>query len=158
MKVVTDSNVFFRAALGRKVGTASKLVIQLIRDGRIVSYTCDALMGEIGRIVKNDPKLSKINNIYFQQFMDDIDDWLRYVPMKDLGHDQKILNRIGNDWYLIAIARNTSADFIITYDKDLISMKSELKNDDIEVLTSEDFIENLACPNFPKLFDNCHIY
>jgi predicted nucleic acid-binding protein len=74
--------------------------------------------------------------------MDDIDDWLRYVPMKDLGHDQKILNRIGNDWYLIAIARNTSADFIITYDKDLISMKSELKNDDIEVLTSEDFIEN----------------
>ena len=142
MKVVTDSNVFFRAALGRKVGTASKLVIQLIRDGRIVSYTCDALMGEIGRIVKNDPKLSKINNIYFQQFMDDIDDWLRYVPMKDLGHDQKILNRIGNDWYLIAIARNTSADFIITYDKDLISMKSELKNDDIEVLTSEDFIEN----------------
>ena len=142
MKVVTDSNVFFRAALGRKVGTASKLVIQLIRDGRIVSYTCDALMGEIGRIVKNDPKLSKINNIYFQQFMDDIDDWLRYVPMKDLGHDQKILNRIGNDRYLIAIARNTSADFIITYDKDLISMKSELKNDDIEVLTSEDFIEN----------------
>ncbi len=47
MKVVTDSNVFFRAALGRKVGTASKLVIQLIRDGRIVSYTYDALMGEI---------------------------------------------------------------------------------------------------------------
>ena len=142
MKVVTDSNVFFRAILGRKAGTASKMVINLIREGRIASYTCDALMGEIGRIVKSDPKLSKIDPVYFRQFMDDIDDWLRYVPMKDLGHDQKILNRIGNDWYLIAIARNTSADFIITYDKDLISMKSELKNDDIEVLTSEDFIEN----------------
>ena len=49
----------------------------------------------------------------------------------------------GNDWYLIAIARSIGADFIITYDKDLISMKSELKNqDDIEVLTSEEFIEN----------------
>ena len=75
--------------------------------------------------------------------MDDIETWLSYIPMKDLEHNQKILNRIGNDWYLIAIARSIGADFIITYDKDLISMKSELKNqDDIEVLTSEEFIEN----------------
>ncbi len=75
--------------------------------------------------------------------MDDIDTWLGYIPMKDLENNQKILNRIGNDWYLIAIARSIGADFIITYDKDLISMKSELKNqDDIEVLTSEEFIEN----------------
>lgn len=118
------------------------MVIQPIRDGRIVSYTCDALIGEIGRVVKSDSKLNKINNIYFQQFMGDLDDWLGYVPMKDLEHDQKILNRIGNDWYLIAIARNISDDFIITYDKDLISMKSELKNDEIGVLIPEDFIEN----------------
>ena len=100
-------------------------------------------MGEIGRIIKSDPKLSKIDPVYFRQFMDDIDTWLSYIPMKDLEHNQKILNRIGNDWYLIAIARSIGADFIITYDKDLISMKSELKNqDDIEVLTSEEFIEN----------------
>ena len=75
--------------------------------------------------------------------MDDIDGCLSYVPMKNLEHDQKMLNRIGNDWYFIAIGRRINADFIITYDKDLISMKSELKDhDDIEVLTSEDFIEN----------------
>lgn len=148
MKIVTDSNVFFRAILGRKVGTTSKKVIQLIREGRVASYTCDALMGEIGRIVKSDPKLSKIDPIYFRQFMDDIDTWLSYVPMKDLEHDQKMLNRIGNDWYLIAIARSIDADFIITYDKDLISMKSELKNqDDVEVLTSEEFIENYKSKN-----------
>jgi predicted nucleic acid-binding protein len=53
-----------------------------------------------------------------------------------------MLNRIGNDWYIIAIARSIGADFIITYDKDLISMKGELKNhDDIDILTSEEFIE-----------------
>jgi len=75
--------------------------------------------------------------------MDDIDTWLSYIPMKDLENNQKILNRIGNDWYLIAIARSIGSDFIITYDTDLISMKSELKNqDDIKVLTSEEFIEN----------------
>ena len=143
MKIVTDSNVFFRAILGRKLGTASKMVIQLITDGRVTSYTCDALMGEIGRIVKSDPKLSKIDPVYFRQFMDDIDSWLSYVPMKNLDHDQKMLNRIGNDWYLIAIARSIHADYIITYDKDLISMKSELKSlDDVEVSTSEEFIGN----------------
>ena len=106
-------------------------------------------MGEIGRIIKSDPKLSKIDPVYFRQFMDDIDTWLSYIPMKDLEHNQKILNRIGNDWYLIAIARSIGADFIITYDKDLISMKSELKNqDDIDVLTSEEFIENYKSKNF----------
>ena len=149
MKIVTDSNVFFRAILGRKAGTASKLVIQLISDGRVAPYTCDALMGEIGRIIKSDPKLSRIDPVYFRQFMDNIDTWLSYVPMKDLEHNQKILNRIGNDWYLIAIVKSIGADFIITYDKDLISMKSELKNqDDIDVLTSEEFIENYKSKNF----------
>ena len=63
--------------------------------------------------------------------------------MKNLDHDQKVLNRIGNDWYLIAISRSINADFIITYDKDLISMRDELKDhDDVDVLTSEDFIKN----------------
>ena len=142
MKIVTDSNVFFRAILGRKFGTASKMVMQLIREGRVTSYTCDALMGEIGRIIKSDPKLSKIDPVYLRQFLDDLDNWLSYVPMKDLEHDQKMLNRIGNDWYIIAIARSIGADFIITYDKDLISMKGELKNhDDIDIVTSEEFIE-----------------
>ncbi|MCL5783690.1 MAG: hypothetical protein M1476_07270 [Candidatus Thermoplasmatota archaeon] len=77
------------------------------------------------------------------QVMDDIEGWLSYIPMKNLEHDKKMLNRIGNDWYLIAISRSINADFIITYDKDLISMKSELKDqDDIEVLTSENFMES----------------
>lgn len=143
MKIVTDSNVFFHAILGRKAGTASKRLLDLIRNGMVTSYTCDALMGEIGRIVKSDPKLSKIDIVYFRQFMDDIDGWLSYVPMKNLDHDQKVLNRIGNDWYLIAISRSINADFIITYDKDLISMREELKDhDDVDVLTSEDFIKN----------------
>ncbi len=58
-------------------------MISLIREGRITSYTCDALMGEIGRIVKSDPKLRKIDPVYFRQFIDDADGWLSYVPMKD---------------------------------------------------------------------------
>ena len=110
-------------------------MIQLIIDGRVTSYACVALMGEIGRIVKIDP-------VYFRQFVDDLDSWLSYVPMKNLDHDQKMLNRIGNDWYLIAIARSIHANYIITYDKELISMREELGNrDDVEVLTSEEFIE-----------------
>jgi hypothetical protein len=40
----------------------------------VTSYTCDALMGEIGRIVNSDPKLSKIDLFYFRHFMDDVDD------------------------------------------------------------------------------------
>lgn len=33
MKIVTDSNVFFRANLGGKAGSAGKAVISLIMDG-----------------------------------------------------------------------------------------------------------------------------
>ncbi len=100
-------------------------------------------MGEIGKIVKSDRKLSKIDPVYFRQFMDGIESWLSYVPMKKLEYNQKMLNKIENDWYIIAIARYIKADFIITYDNDLISMKTELKNDDdVDVLTSEDFFES----------------
>ena len=99
-------------------------------------------MGEMRRIVKSDPKFRKINPVYFLQFMDDVDGWLSYVPMKNLEHDQKMLNKIGNDWYIIAIGRSISANHIITYDKDLISLKTELKErDELEVLTSEEFVE-----------------
>ncbi len=84
MKIVTDSNVFLRAVLGRKARTASKNLIDLITEGLIKSYTCDALMGEIRRIVKSDPKLNKIDPVYFNQFMDNLDEWLSYIPMKNL--------------------------------------------------------------------------
>jgi predicted nucleic acid-binding protein len=80
MKIVTDSNVFFRAIFGRKLGTSNKMIMQLIREGMVTSYTCDALMGEIGRIIKSDPKLSKIDLVYFRQFFDDLDNWLSYSP------------------------------------------------------------------------------
>ncbi len=73
MKIVIDSNVFFRVILGRKAGSASKTVISLITEGRISPYTFDALIGEIGRVVKKDKKLSQIDPIYFRQYIDGID-------------------------------------------------------------------------------------
>ena len=42
-------------------------------EGRVSPYTCDALIGEIGRVVKKDKKLSQIDPIYFRQYIDGID-------------------------------------------------------------------------------------
>ncbi len=59
-----------------------------------------------------------------------------------LEHDQKMLNNIGNDWYLIAISKCVRANCIITYDKHLLSLKNELKEKErVDVLTSEEFIQ-----------------
>ncbi len=61
--------------------------------------------------------------------------------MKNLEYDKKKLNSIGNDRYLIA--KYIEADFIITYDKDLLSIKFELKdNYHDDVVNSEDFLTN----------------
>lgn len=140
MKIVTDADVLFRAVLSKNSRTASRFVFDLIAEGRVQAYTCDVLLGEIHRIVGEDPDLKRLNPVYFQEFMGRLRIWLNHVPMKELEHNQKILNLIGNDWYLIAVAKKISANYIITYDKHLHSMKDKLREeDDITVVNSEEF-------------------
>jgi predicted nucleic acid-binding protein len=141
MKAVIDSMVFFRAMLGRHAKTASRHVVDLMIDGRIQVYTCDALMGEMYRHVKEDKILRTIDPVYFQQYMNRIDEWIHYVRMKDLEQDKKRMNELGNDWYLIAIARNVPTEFIITYDRQVLDLKDEFLEESIRVIDSEGFIE-----------------
>jgi predicted nucleic acid-binding protein len=91
-------------------------------------------------VVDVDPKLKKVNKVYFQEFMGRLQTYLTYVPMKELEHDEKMLNEIGNDWYLIAVAKSISASYIVTYDKHLHSRKAKLlEENDIIVNDSEGF-------------------
>jgi predicted nucleic acid-binding protein len=140
MKIVTDADVLFRAVLSKNLRTASRFVFEMIIGSKVQAYTCDVLLGEIFRVVDVDPKLKKVNKVYFQEFMGRLQTYLTYVPMKELEHDEKMLNEIGNDWYLIAVAKSISASYIVTYDKHLHSRKAKLlEENDIIVNDSEGF-------------------
>lgn len=141
MRIVTDANVLFSAVLSKRLNSSSRFVFDLIKNGLVQSYTCDALMGEVYRAIQTDPKLKKIDPVYFSEFMNNISVWLNYVPMKNLEHNQAMLNRAGNDWYVIAVAKSVSADYIITYDNFLLSEKTNLKDEyDISVVTPDEFV------------------
>ena len=140
MKIVTDADVLFRAILSKNSRTASRFVFDMIIESRVQAYTCDVLLGEIFRIVEEDPKLKKVSKVYFQEFIGRVQTSLTHIPMKELEHDQKMLNEIGNDWYLIAVAKSISANYIVTYDRHLHSKKTELfEENGIRVSDSEEF-------------------
>lgn len=143
MKVVIDSNVIFHAILGKNAKTASKKILERVMAGGLQAYTCDVLIGEMERVIKEDPKLKTIDPIYFQEFVNRLLEWLHFVAMKDLEHNQKMLNEIGNDWYLIAVARNVSAEYIRTYDTHLLKKKAELNSERITIIDSEEFVQTL---------------
>jgi predicted nucleic acid-binding protein len=109
-------------------------------------------MGEIYRILETDPKLKRVDPVYFSEFMTDIRVWLNHVPMKNLEHNQSVLNLVGNDWYIIAVAKSISANYIITFDKYLISQKTTLKEEhDILVVTPEEFEKDYKQSGLHKL-------
>lgn len=152
MRIVTDANVLISAVLSNKSSSASKFVFELIQTGRVQSYTCDALVGEIYRVMETDPKLKRVNPVYFSEFMAKIRVWLNHVQMKDLEHNQSVLNLVGNDWYVIAVAKSISANYIITFDKYLLSRKKILKEeDDILVVTPEEFEKDYKQVDLRKL-------
>ncbi len=109
------------------------------------------MLGEIYRVVEEDPKLKRINPVYFREFMGRLRVWLNHVQMKDLEHDQKILNLVGSDWYVIAVAKSISANYIVTFDKYLHFQKESLrKENDILVVTPEEFKRDFKSAGLDK--------
>ncbi len=151
MRIVTDSNVLFSAVLSNKSHSASKFIFDLIRTTKVQAYTCDALLGEVYRVIESDPRLKGEDPVYFDQFMADTRVWLNFVDMKDLEHNQKLLNLIGNDWYVIAVAKSISANYIITFDKHILDRKESLKEEnDIWVMKPEEFVKVYKQGGLPR--------
>ena len=143
MSAVVDTVVFYRAMFGSRIDTASRTVTGLVVDQRIQAFSSDIFMGEIVRIIMSDPKLRGLDNPYLHNYLAMIQASLTMVDIKYLEYDKNWLKLIGNDWFLIALARFKKVDYLITHDKKafLNRRETDWKDEDYEIVTSAEFLK-----------------
>lgn len=119
MQVVVDANVYVSAAIS--IGPSHRIV-QAAFAARIDVVICPALLGEIEDVLGR-PRLQKrISAEESAAFVDDLTMLLEFVPDPMLV---PAVTRDVNDDYLVALAREHGAEWIVTGDKDLLEWEEQ---------------------------------
>ena len=97
------------------------------------AFTCDILYGELKRLLDLDPDLiekismsgKKEGNIfralhdvrteYLNSRLDPYVTQLNFIKTENLTIDSTAIKDVGNDWYMISIAKSVSIDYVITW-------------------------------------------
>ena len=117
-KVIVDTNLWISLLIGKRLAELR----DLCNSGRVAVYICDELLEEFTRISARD----KIRKYAADE---------RVVQTLELIKASCITAHTGrrvvasglrdvNDLYLLALAENIPADFILTGDKDLLSLQT----------------------------------
>ena len=119
MRVVVDANVYVSAAIS--LGPSHRIV-QAAFASRFQALMCPALLAEIEDVL-NRPRLQKrISARQARAFADDLAIVLEFVPDPPLTG---AVTRDADDDYLVALAREHDAAWIVTGDKDLLEWEEQ---------------------------------
>nr|WP_129734755.1 putative toxin-antitoxin system toxin component, PIN family [Parabacteroides goldsteinii] len=132
LKVVIDTNIWISFLIGKKLSGLQSL----LSSGKVQLVLCKELVEEIHEVTQR-PKLAK----YFPQadveqllsFMNVIGKW--YIPCK-IG----TTCRDPKDDYLLALAEEAKADYLLTGDNDLLVLKRIGKTEIITVSLFEELL------------------
>lgn len=134
-RVVVDPNVFVSAAIS--TGGATSAVIDLIDAGVIVPVVSSQLLAELHGVLRRDK---------FREWLD-LDHAVEFVAelerRAETAFDPAEARRVSSDPdddYLVALARSTHVDALVSGDADL----TELDLDDLTVLTPRQLLEEVA--------------
>lgn len=143
MRAVVDTVVFYRAMFGHKIDTPAKRVTDLVIEQRIQAFSADVFLGEILRVINGDPILRNMDQTYLHGYLALIEASLTVVEMKYLEHDQKWLNLVGNDWYLIALSRFKKVDYLITFDKKALLNRrdTDWRDEDFKIVDAAEYLK-----------------
>ncbi len=104
-----------------------------IINGSDKAFTCDILYGELKRILDLDPDmiekislsgkkegdvfraLGNVRTEYLNSRLDPYVMQLNFVKTENLTIDPTAIKDVGNDWYMISIAKSVSIDYIVTW-------------------------------------------
>jgi uncharacterized protein len=133
---VVDPSVLVSAFLGRSDAAPGRLV-SAWRDGRFTMLVCPLLFGELSEVLAR-PK--------FERWASD-DRGLAYVAAFAARSDHRpdpadvpMSVRDPKDDYLVALARETRADALVSVDRDLLEAAVE----DVVICSPSAFLERLA--------------
>ena len=121
MRVVLDANVFVSGAIQK--GASFHIVQRWLTGGDFEVIMCPELLAEITDVLTERPRLRKwIDLRVAKDYIDTIS------TLVDLVADPAPIDpatRDVDDDYLVAMAREHSADYIVTGDKDLLEWEDQ---------------------------------
>jgi putative PIN family toxin of toxin-antitoxin system len=129
-KIIIDTNLWISFLISKNYVFIDKL----IQKKQVKLVFCNELLAEFLQVVKR-PKLEK----YFQnedvvQLIEIIDQFAEFYTLKSIEN----ICRDPKDNFLLALANESDANFLITGDKDLLEIK-KFKN--TEIITISDYKE-----------------
>jgi len=133
MQLVIDANVVVAYLLSGSNNSTNARVCRRVVNGLNKAFTCDILYDELNRILDSYPDpLAKISsngkkegNVfralhsarreYSNSRLGPYVMQLNFVKTEDLTIDPDAIKDVGNDWYMISIAKYTRIDYVITW-------------------------------------------
>ena len=130
VRIVIDVNLWVSFAIGKQAIVIRNIVLHPL----IESYTTSELIAELKDVLKR-PKLKKyITALKAKQALQ----LIKQSSFKFKSNSEVIICRDSSDDYLLAIAKDCQADYLITGDKDLLDMKNF---EQTEIITLELFVK-----------------
>ena len=137
-KVVIDANVIISAAFG---GNPLRSVVRAIQEDEI--YLSEAIERELTEVYsKLSKKLKKEQVIFLDEKMRELVGMVKKVSVST----SVTLSRDAKDDHYLSLCKEVEADFLVTGDKDLLSITPEaLKKNGIpcRILTPQEFAERV---------------
>jgi putative PIN family toxin of toxin-antitoxin system len=140
LRVVADANVLVSAALARSPQSPSVLIFDAALDSRIELVTSPALLREVAKVLAR-PRLRKyISADEAARFVADLA--AQTALTVDPPGPRPTVCRDPDDDYLVALAKASNAEAVISGDGDLHAIDpSELA---VEILTPRQLVERLG--------------
>jgi len=136
MKVVLDTNVFISGLMlpYSKAG----IILKAWHQSKVEVVTSDYLLGEIKRVLTY-PKIAKRLNWSESKANQFIELLNLFTTSVDISATQAIVTRDCNDNAILATYIASHADYLVTGDDDLLSMKQQYA-----IITVNEFVEKLT--------------
>jgi putative PIN family toxin of toxin-antitoxin system len=137
-KIVIDANVIISAAFG---GKPLEAVVRAMEDHEV--YLSEAIERELGGVIAGlSKKLSRDQMAFLEEKMQQL---LRHARRVSVS-TYVALSRDAKDDHYLSLCKAARADFLITGDKDLLSVSDEaLKKNGIScrIITPQEFLETI---------------
>ena len=133
IKVIIDTNLWISFLIGKQLKSLKPLLV----EQTIQPILSEQLLQEIS-LVSQRPKLQK----YFPQSkVNELIDFLQIIGLSIDIRSEVLLCRDEKDNYLLALAKDSQADFLITGDKDLLVFQ---QFESTKIVTYQQFFQEIS--------------
>jgi len=138
LRVVVDTNVLVSGLLGNENSPSSQ-IIQAVRAQKIILVTSPVIIGEVESVINRDriANLTRMSGEERASFIYGL------IQRSEVTAGNQLAKRVGRDVQddkFLACAHEAKADYIVTGDKDLLTLKEYAG---IKIIRPRDFVELL---------------